>query len=71
MIAMKSCREVSELISQGLDRELGFGERIALGLHLRICSGCARFNLQLGFLRRAIARLPEDIAVPAAGDQST
>lgn len=71
MIGIKSCREVSELISQGLDRELGLGERIVLGLHVRICTGCARFKLQLGFLRRAVARLPPQDITGAAGDQST
>lgn len=28
MMGLKSCGEVSELVSQGLDRELGFGERL-------------------------------------------
>ena len=39
---MLSCREVSHLVSQGLDRKLGFGERVAVRLHLAICRGCAK-----------------------------
>ena len=54
---MLTCREVSHLASQGLDRRLGFGERISLRVHLAICEGCANFNKQVTFLRAAVARL--------------
>jgi len=50
---MLTCKEVSRLVSQGLDRKLGFGERVALRLHLAICEGCANFSGQMQFLRRA------------------
>ena len=50
---MLTCKEVSRLVSQGLDRKLGFGERVALRLHLAICEGCANFSRQMAFLRRA------------------
>lgn len=71
MIAMMSCREVSELVSQGLDRKLGAGERFALGLHFGICRSCARFNRQLELLRLALQRLPDENAGPLEGVQST
>ena len=71
MMGWKSCREASELVSQGLDRELGRGERLALGLHLRICKGCERFNRQMQFLHQALGRLPEDDSRPRTGAQST
>ena len=54
---MLTCKEVSRLASQGLDRRLGFGERIALRLHLAICEGCTHFSRQMQFLRKAAARL--------------
>lgn len=50
---MLSCKEVSRLVSQGLDRKLGFGERVALRLHLAICEGCENFSRQMAVLRRA------------------
>jgi hypothetical protein len=56
---MLPCREVSRLVSQGLDRALGLGERVALRLHFVICEGCRNFNRQMRFLRRAMRRLPE------------
>jgi len=54
---MLTCKEVSHLVSQGLDRKLGFGERVALRLHLAICHGCTNFNKQMAFLRRAMQGL--------------
>jgi hypothetical protein len=56
-----SCKEATQLVSQGLDRRLGFGERLALRLHLAICEGCTNFSRQLAFLRRALARLGRDV----------
>jgi hypothetical protein len=53
-----SCREASRLISDGMDRRLSFGERILLGLHVRVCDACSRFTRQLAFLRRALSALP-------------
>jgi len=54
---MLTCKEVSHLVSQGLDRKLGFGERVALRVHLAICGGCTNFNKQMAFLRRAMRGL--------------
>jgi hypothetical protein len=54
---MLSCKEASRLVSQGLDRNLGFGERIALRVHLAICDGCTNFKSQVAFLRRAVKQL--------------
>ena len=52
-----SCKEASRLVSQGLDRRLGFGERLALRVHLAICDGCRNFMKQTAFLREAMQRL--------------
>lgn len=59
MMGMLSCRETTRLVSQGLDRELAFGERVALRLHLAICLGCRRAQRQMAFLRRAVRELVE------------
>ena len=59
---MLSCKEASRLVSQGLDRRLGFGERVALRVHLAICDGCTNFKKQVGFLRKAMSRLADDSA---------
>jgi hypothetical protein len=54
-----TCKEVSRIASQGLDRRLGLVERLRLRLHLAICEGCRNFTKQLDFLRKAVARLGE------------
>jgi hypothetical protein len=54
---MLSCKEATRLVSQGLDRKLGFGERVTLRVHLAICNGCTNFRKQMDFLRRAVERL--------------
>ena len=52
-----TCKEATRLVSQGLDRRLGFAERLALRVHLAICDGCTNFRKQAEFLRRAVQRL--------------
>ena len=54
---MLSCKEVTRLVSQGEDRKLAFGERVALRLHFAICKGCRNANAQIKFLRVAVKKL--------------
>lgn len=54
-----SCKEASRLMSQGQDRDLNVGERLALRAHLAICAACRNFDDQLAFLRRAVKRLSD------------
>jgi predicted anti-sigma-YlaC factor YlaD len=57
---MLSCKAAARLVSQRLDRELGFGERVMLRVHLTICDGCTNFKDQVAFLRKAMSRLADD-----------
>jgi len=59
MMGIISCKESTRLVSQGLDRELAFGERVAVRLHLAICLGCRRAGSQMRFLRKAVRELAE------------
>ena len=54
---MLPCKEVTRLVSQGLDRRLPFGRRVALRVHLAICDGCTNFSKQMAFLRKAVQEL--------------
>lgn len=54
-----SCKDTTRLVSQGLDRELAFGERVALRVHFAICLGCRRTSRQMHLLRRAVQQLTE------------
>ena len=55
-----SCKETTRLLSAGADRELGFGERVALRVHLAMCNGCRNINAQFKFLRVAVRSLSRD-----------
>lgn len=56
---MLACKEVMRMVSQGEDRRLAFGERVALRLHFAICRGCRNATAQLRFLRLAVRKLSE------------
>lgn len=48
---MLNCKEVTELCSQEMERSLRVGERLSLGTHLMMCSGCTNFRKQMKELR--------------------
>lgn len=48
---------VQDTLLAALAGEAGFGERLALRVHLAICKGCTNFSRQLAFLRKAVARI--------------
>ena len=50
---MLSCKDVSYLVSESLDRKLPFWQRLQVRLHLLMCRFCARFRKQTLFLRDA------------------
>jgi hypothetical protein len=51
-----SCKDVSRLISEREERELGRFEHWKLATHLAICDACLRFEKQMHFLREAMRR---------------
>lgn len=53
---MLSCKEVSRLVSDSLDRELTFRQRVGVRLHLMMCGMCRAYEKQVLLLRN-IARL--------------
>jgi hypothetical protein len=46
-----NCTETTRLLSRGLDHQLPFLIRLRIRLHFVICTYCARYAAQLGFLR--------------------
>lgn len=59
---MKSCRQVTRLLSEELDRPLGLRERMQLRVHCWMCSGCANFGQhmqQLRMISRHFAQQPD------------
>lgn len=57
---MMSCKQMTHLISQGLDRELSTRESMTLRLHLMMCSGCTNFRNNMQFLHQACERFEAD-----------
>ena len=51
------CKEVSRLISDGLDEKLPAADRARLRLHFVLCATCRNVNEQMQFLRRAMKLL--------------
>ena len=52
------CKEVTRLVSQGMDRPLPLRTRAALRLHFTVCDYCLRYAKQLKFLREVSRALP-------------
>ena len=53
---MRSCKEISVLLSEAQERKLSLAEQWVLRLHLLVCDGCRNFRRQLGFIRAAARR---------------
>lgn len=48
---MRTCKEISKLVSESFDRELSLRERMAMQVHLMMCSLCRTYSHQVGQLR--------------------
>lgn len=49
---MKSCQEITRLLSESQERALTVKERILLKMHTIMCFGCGNFEKQMHMLRR-------------------
>jgi predicted anti-sigma-YlaC factor YlaD len=58
---MRSCRDITALVSQGLDKKLSVGERLAIRLHVMMCSRCRNFQSQAQFIRKSAQRYSEQM----------
>lgn len=47
---MRSCREITALVSQGLDKKLSLRERSSVWLHVSMCLSCRNFQKQTRFI---------------------
>ena len=59
MIGMLSCKQVTQTVSESLDRKLPFWTRVQLQMHLGMCGLCRRF-------RKDMIRVDEEVRRHAA-----
>lgn len=57
---MLTCRDVTRLISESMDRTLPLGKRIGIRLHLLLCRFCTRYERQLLLIRDTVRRIASD-----------
>jgi hypothetical protein len=48
---MLNCKEITQMCSEEMERHLSVREKMALGTHLMMCTGCSNFRKQMGTLR--------------------
>lgn len=53
---MLTCKEISTLVSESLDRKLSLRQRMAMRMHLLMCSMCRTYSRQMLVLRKVIRR---------------
>lgn len=64
---MDSCKEITRLVSEGLDRDLSLWERVRIRFHLMMCAGCTNFARQIRMIRGMTRALVEK-SLPGRGD---
>ena len=52
----RTCREVTTILVAREDRDLDWGDRLALRVHLSICKTCPRFEKQMLVMRHSFQR---------------
>lgn len=66
---MLKCQEVTQLCSRELDQDIPLRQKISLGAHLLMCSGCTNYRRQLSALRIAARRYAQGGGMPAQPDR--
>ena len=51
---MLSCKEATRLVSEKLDRQLPFWQRLSLRLHVLMCRGCSWYTRQVKMLDQVV-----------------
>jgi predicted anti-sigma-YlaC factor YlaD len=64
---MLSCKEATARVSASLDRKLSLRERLAVKVHLGMCTACRRMARQMALLRAASRRLALEGTVEGMG----
>ncbi len=66
---MLSCKQVSQLVSESLDRDLSFRQRVGVRLHLMMCGMCRAYEKQMLLLRKIAQIYGKQAAAGEASEQ--
>jgi uncharacterized protein (DUF2225 family) len=69
MLGMITCKEASELISQGIDKKLGFKEAFLLKFHTLMCPNCRKFAANLKKFRLQWPKINLEDQLPGLSDK--
>ncbi len=61
---MMNCKEISELCSEEMDRPLNLVEKVSMGAHVMMCSGCSNFRTQMRTIRQISQAYADGRALP-------
>jgi hypothetical protein len=61
MMGMYSCKQVSQIVSESLDKKLTLWTRIQLRMHLAMCGVCSRFRKTMIRVDREVKQLAVEI----------
>ncbi len=64
---MLRCREITQLVSESMERELPFRQRMQVWMHLAMCRVCSAFARQIRALRTVI-RVKSELSEPVTDD---
>lgn len=53
---MFSCKKITAMVSESMDRKLPLSRRMGIRFHLMMCSLCRRYQQQLLFIRSVLQR---------------
>lgn len=67
---MLSCKEVSRLVSESLDRKLPFWKRVSVWIHLNLCRLCRGFRKDLLKLRDTARQQAHEIEAGTSDPQA-
>jgi len=57
---MLTCKNATQLLSEGQDRKLTLSEKMSLEIHLALCKGCNNYRNQIKFLSQTCRRFVEE-----------
>ena len=67
---MFSCKQVTQIVSESLDKKLPFWTRVQLRMHLAMCGLCSRFRKTMIRVDREVNQRAEEIERNVGDDES-